>query len=120
EPSVIVIVKEFAGPSPSGIVCAGFARDVSEGEIAIVVPEKISLAHVIVSDVGHVDVEEAVIVKVAPIGVHSFFGVKADGGFRLVSESAVAVIHEETVGSKFIGHVQIFPASIVCSGMAHI
>ncbi len=120
EPAVVVIVKELSGPSPARIVRAGFTRDVGERQVPIVVPEKVSLAHVIVSDIRDVNVKQAVIVKVSPIHVHALLGIKADGGLCLVSKSAVAVVNVKTVCPKIIGYVQVFESVIVGIAMPQI
>src|ERR1041385_281032 len=113
KPSVVVIIKKFASPAPACIVRAGLTRDVRKGKIAVVMPEEISFAHVIIGNVGDVDIEKAIVIKVAPVGVHTFFGVKADGGLCLVREVAVAVIYIKSISAKIISDIQVFPAIVI-------
>src|SRR5689334_784729 len=76
-------------------------------------PEEISFSHIVIRDVGDIDVEQSVVIKIAPIGVHSLFGVKADGGLGLVRESAVAVIYIKSISAKIIGYIQVLPAIVI-------
>ena len=120
EPAVIVIVEKFSAPTPSGVIGPGLARDIGEGKIAVVVPEEIALAHVVVGDVGNVDVEQAIVIVVAPIGVHSFLGVDSDGLLRCIGKCPVAVIDKEAVSAKIAGHVEVVVAVIVGIGVSEI
>jgi hypothetical protein len=45
------------------------------------VPEHVALFHVLVGDVRDVDVQQAVVVVIADVGVHALLGVEADRVF---------------------------------------
>ena len=60
----------------------------------IVVPQHVALFHVLVGDVGDVDVQPAVVVVVGDVDVHALLGVEADGLFGDLAEGAVAVVEE--------------------------
>ena len=120
EPPVVVVVEELRAPSPARVGRAGFTRDVGEGEVAVVVPQKVPLAHVLRRDVGHVDVEQAVVVEIAPLRVHPLFGVDADRLLGDVSKCAAAGVDEEPVGAEIARHVQIVPAVVVRIAVAEI
>ena len=81
---------------------------------------KLPSAHVVVGDVGDVDVEQAVVVVIAPVDVHALLGVEADGRFGLIGERAVAVVDEETVGAEIAGDIEIVPAVVVGVAVAEV
>ncbi len=120
QPSIIVVIEKFGAPAPAGVVGSGIAGHIGEGEISVVVPEEIPLAHVIVGHVGDENVELAVIVEISPFRVHPFFRVKTDCRFGNVRERPVAVVDEEAVGAEIGRDVEVVPSVIVGIAVSQI
>ncbi len=129
EPAVVVVVEELPAPTPPGVVSAGLAGHVGEARAAavrrraVVVPEEVALAHVVVGDVGDVDVRPAVAVVVPPLGVHALLGVDAERARGDVAEARrprPAVVDEEAVGAEVAGDVEVLVAVAVGVAVAEV
>jgi len=84
------------------------------------VPEEVSFAHVIVGDVRDVDVEQTIVIEIAPVDVHALLRIEPNRRLGDVGESSVAVVVEEPVGPEIAGDIQIVEAIVVRIGMAQI
>src|SRR5215469_16775485 len=92
EPAIVVIIEELRAPTPSGVRGARFPRDIRKSQISVVVPKKIALSHIVISDVRHINVQISVTVVVSPVDIHSLLGVISYGRCGKIRESAIAAV----------------------------
>ncbi len=83
-------------------------------------PQHVPLLQILRSrDVGHVNVQPAVVIEVAEVDVHPLFGIRDDRRLRCVDERAVALVDEQLVRAKIVGAVQVRPTVVVHIGSPH-
>ncbi len=78
---VAIEIHPRGASRPVRIIDAGFARDIGEGTVAIIVIEHVA------AEVGHVEIEEAVVIIVAGSHAHAIADVSHSGFFSDVDES---------------------------------
>src|SRR5262249_38276704 len=75
--------------------------------------QEVAFTHIVVSDIRDVDIQQSVVVVIAPIRVHSFLGIKSDRGLGFVAKRSVTVVQIKPVGPEIIGDIKVFVAIVV-------